>query len=56
MEKKQYVHPAIKQVFMEDLMDLGVHNSVGSGKQLGNDAIFEEDEQEDCESSLGIWN
>ncbi len=55
MEKMQYVCPAIKQVVMEDLMDPGIHNSVGNGEQLGNEAQYEE-EQPVAPSSFSVWD
>lgn len=55
MEQKQYVHPEIKRVDMEDLMDPGIHNSVGSGIQLGNEASFDEEEEQPS-SSFSVWD
>lgn len=59
MEQKQYVRPDIKRVVMENLMDPGIHNSVGNGEQLGNEAGFDEEQEEQEQSSVphaSVWN
>lgn len=45
MNRKAYIQPSIKALETENLMDLGIHNSVGEGGQLskGVDYVEEED-------------
>ncbi|MBQ9534133.1 MAG: hypothetical protein IJR71_09300 [Prevotella sp.] len=37
MNKKEYKRPSIKKVVMEDLMSVGLHNSVGSDTQMSKE-------------------
>lgn len=53
MDKKEYKRPSIKKVVMEDLMSVGLHNSVGSDTQLSKET---NDDDFDPYTSRSVWD
>lgn len=53
MNKKEYQNPSIKNVEMEDLMSVGLNNSVGSGTQLSKET---DDMPDDNPINRSVWD
>ena len=55
MNKKAYIQPSIKALETENLMDIGLHNSVGDDSQLSK-GIDPEEEDDASTSTYSVWD
>lgn len=58
---KQYIQPDIRLLLLEDLLDVGVHMSVGNGEQLARQQyddyyVIDHWEQDDTYEPKSAWD